>query len=346
VADLVYRGLNIPPRKFKGKETVRIMQLEMIQDKHPLIAQIVEVQKLRADYETIDRLEPDTDGRLHCVFDPWGTRAGRVAGKEGLIYAGTNPMNIPKKARKLVVPDEGMFFMYPDMEQIEARNVAVLSKDEGLKAALTDIIAEKGRPDIHLFVKRELDKIDPHLLDGGHTAEFGYRQSCKKLEYAAFYGIRPSNLGKELGISERNAKKALDTFGYVFPGVPRWHRDTLEEALDTRTLVSPTGRLRTWPGYIYDPKLKTVKYEVAKEMWSYKPQDMAAYVLALGLIELKDDPDVEILIHVHDAPLLQGPIAKKDILIPRVLNALTRTLWGMTYPAESKTGMDWYEASS
>lgn len=334
VGDLIYRGLGIAARRYKGKETVRVKQLSLISDKHPLIDEIVKTQELRAQQETVVRLEPDTDGRLHCVFDPWGTVSGRVAGKEGLIYRGTNPMNIPKSARVFVVPDPGMFLMYPDMEQIEARAVCVLSDDPGLKAALTEIMPEKGKPDIHLFVQRALAKVGVLLT----------RQECKKLEYAAFYGIRASNLAKEIGINEHDATKALDAFSYVFPGVPRWHRDTLAEALDTRTLTSPTGRIRTWLGYIYDPVTKGVKYEVAKEMWSYRPQDMAAWVLGEGAIELAGEPYVKLLIHVHDALLMEGPVERKDELVSYATKALTRRLWDMDFPAEMRVGANWYEA--
>lgn len=104
VADVLYRGLRIPARKYKGKETTAAAQLKPLADRHPLVAAVVAASEIRANLDTVKRLSPGTDGRLHCVFDPWGTESGRVASKEGLLEPGTNAMNIPKKARRFVVP--------------------------------------------------------------------------------------------------------------------------------------------------------------------------------------------------------------------------------------------------
>lgn len=336
VSDLIYRGLGIHPRTYKGKETVRIKQLEPIRDLHPLVAEVIDAQKLRADMETVMRLKPGLDGRLHCVFDPWGTRHGRVAGKEGLILPGTNPMNIPYAARVFVVPDEGKFLLYPDMEQIEARNMAVLSGDDGIRQALTEVQPEKGKSDIHLAVVKFLHA----------QAKFDLsRRQAKKLEYAAFYGIRASNLSKEMGTDLQTAERALKAFYYVFDKVPVWHRAVLEEALDTRELKSPTGRICTWQGHIYDAKTKTVQYETAKEMWSFKPQDMAAWVLALGLYDLAEVEWLDLLIHVHDACVMQAELTRRDEAITVAQNALTRVVWNMLYPAEMKFGPNWKEVA-
>lgn len=345
VADVIYKGLGIPERRFKGKRTVRIKALEPIRDRHPLIADIIDTQALRAEQETVARLTPGPDGRLHCVFDPWGTISGRVAGKEGLILPGTNPMNIPKAARVFVEADVNQILLYPDMEQIEARNVAVLSGDSGLKQALVDIQPEKGRPDIHLFVQKAFATVNALPVDP--TGVHSTRDMVKKTEYAAFYGIRAANLAKEAGYaSTEHAQKALDAFGYLFPGVPKWHRDTLAEALDTRILKSPTGRVREWDGYIYDAKTKSIAYETAKEMWSFKPQDMAAWVLALGAMDLAKNHDwITLLIHVHDALVMQAPLTRQEEAVTIAVGALTRRLWGMDYPAEMKVGHNWKEAS-
>jgi len=138
MSDVIYRGLGIRPRILMGKETLRYDRLEGIASKHPLIEQYIVQQKVRADFKTVERLKPGPDGRLHCIFDPFGTTSGRVACKEGLLEAGTNLMNVPYKARALIVPNSGDFILYPDMEQIEARCVAVLSQDSKLLEIYAD----------------------------------------------------------------------------------------------------------------------------------------------------------------------------------------------------------------
>src|ERR1043166_3625779 len=56
LADVIYRGLSIRPRRYKGAETIRAAQLESLREDHPLVDDIVHLSKTRADYDTVARL--------------------------------------------------------------------------------------------------------------------------------------------------------------------------------------------------------------------------------------------------------------------------------------------------
>jgi uracil-DNA glycosylase family 4 len=357
IADILYRGLGIRPRKFKGKETIKAAQLDGIKNEHPVIEAVVEWSKVNADLDTIKRLTPGEDGRLHCVFDPWGTGSGRVAGKESLVEPGTNPMNIPKKARRLVVPDPGFIFLYPDMAQIEARAVAVLSNDGNLLEAFLKPINWPGNP--------KHGKIDSHtrvmqLMDGAGVSII--RECAKRLTYAGMYGGAAPQIAKELNselfrlgksqrYSDNEVERMLQTFFSVFSGVRQWHRRLLDEVRQSRQLVNPlTGRVFEWMGFIIDRKTKDVTREVAKQIWSRLPQDIGAWVLAEGLIDLTYRTSyipslLQPLIHVHDALLIQCRIEEVEEAETAALASLSRKMWGMDFPSEMKRGMNWYEAS-
>src|SRR6266850_1825889 len=193
LADVLYRGLGIRARKFKGKETTKAANLDPIKDQHPIIAKIVEVSAARAELDTVSRLTADSSGLLHCVFDPFGTASGRVAGKEGLVELGTNPMNIPLEARRLVVPREGKVFLYPDMAQIEARVAAVLSKDKNLIAAFNEPVdwpghERHGKIDSHTKVQQLFDKQGVKIT----------RDQAKRFTYAGIFGGGAAQLAVEL----------------------------------------------------------------------------------------------------------------------------------------------------
>jgi len=362
LADVVYRGLHIRPRTFKGNETTKAAQLDPIRDKHPVIARLVDASKLRADYDTVARLSAGPDGLLHCVFDPFGTGSGRVAGKEGLLEVGTNPMNLPVQARRFVVPRPGKVFLYPDMAQIEARAVAVLSGDKNLISAFITPLdwpgnAKHGKIDSHTRVVQLM------LGSGAQIT----RDQAKRLTYAVMYGARASQLavelnaeafrrGQNLRLTTDQVQYMIDVFYRVFPGVKLWQQRVKDEVVQTRRLRCPfTGRERTWPGYIIEMRKKSedygsLKYEIAKQAWSFLPQWLGAYILGLGLIDMYYNTDawgdlLQPLVHVHDALLIEAPVDRVEEASALALKLLSREAFGISFPAEMKVGANWLEAS-
>lgn len=353
VADVIYRGLKIRPRRFKGNETVKAAQLSAIADKHPIIAKVVEVSETRADHDTVSRLTAGQDGLLHCEFDPWGAET-RMASKKGLLEAGTNAQNLPKAARRFVVPRHGYTFLYPDFAQIEARAMAVLSGDKNLRKALYETIPSLGRPDYHTWLANAISEYDPQITLS--------RDQSKRVSYAGFYGVRPEQLAKELSaeafrkksgqtVDRAMAVRIIDTLYRVCPEVPRWQKSAVDEVLRTRRIKSPTGREFPFVGYIVDKDDKgELDYEIKKQVWSRLPQDMGSWVLGLGLIDMYYNSNewgklLTPLIPVHDSVLIECPIERSKEGSELALKLLTRYIWDMDFPAEMKTGDNWYAAS-
>lgn len=354
LADVVYRGLHIRPRKFKGKETVKAAQLDPIKDRHPIIAKVVHVSELRAEYDTVHRLHAGTDGLLHCEFDPWGAET-RVASKEGLLEVGTNAQNLPKEARRFVVPRVGYTFLYPDMAQIEARAYCVLSGDKNLRKALYEVLPDLGKADYHTWLLRAIRDFDSRITLS--------RDQSKRTSYAGFFGVRPEQLAKELSaeafrkkegiqVDAKMAQTIIDVLYRICPEVPRVQNAMCEEVMRTRRLKSPTGREFTFVGYIADAeKPGELDYEIRKQVLSRCVQDMAAWVLGLGLIDLYYTSNqwgrlVTPLIHVHDALLIEAPSVRLEEAEALTLKYLTRQQWGMDFPASmKKSNKNWYECS-
>lgn len=354
LADVIYRGLKITPRRFKGNETVKAAQLNPIKDKHPIIAKVVETSELRAEHDTVERLSAGQDGLLHCEFDPWGAET-RVASKEGLLEAGTNAQNLPKAARRFVVPRSGYTFIYPDMAQVEARAYCVLSGDKNLRKALYEVLPDLGRPDYHTWLLRAIRAYDSSIVLS--------RDQSKRVSYAGFFGVRPEQLAKELSaeafrkklgmqVDSKQALVILETLNRICPEIKRSQTAMCDEVLRTRRLKNPfTGREFPFIGYIVDKKKPgELDYEIKKQVFSRLPQDMAAWVLGLGLIDMFYTSNewgklITPLIHVHDALLIEVPIAKLQEAEALALKHMTRYLWGMDWIAESKKGTNWYECS-
>lgn len=354
LADVIYRGCHIRPRKFKGVETVKAAQLDPIKDKHPIIAKVIEVSEARTEYETVDRLSAGSDGLLHCEFDPWGAET-RVASKEGLLEPGTNAQNLPKPARRFVIPRQGYTFLYPDMAQVEARAYAVISGDKNLRKALYEVLPDLGKPDYHTWLLRAIRDYDSRINLS--------RDQSKRVSYAGFFGARPEQLAKELSaeafrkkegmrVDVKQATTILQTLDRVCPEIKRSQTAMCDEVLRTRQLKSPfTGRVFPFNGFIMDKKNPgELDYEIKKQVFSRLPQDMAAWVLGLGLIDIYYTSNewgrlLTPIIHVHDALLIEAPTARLQEAEALAVKCLTRYIWGMDFPAESKKGSNWYACS-
>jgi len=243
------------------------------------------------------------------------------------------------------------------MAQIEARAYAVISGDKNLRKALYETIPALGKPDYHTWLLNALSDYDGRIRLS--------RDQSKRTSYAGFFGVRPEQLAKELtaeafrkkeGISvdAKMAVTILETLYRICPDIRRVQQAMCDEVLRTKRLKNEyTGREFAFNGWIADKKHKgEVDYEVKKQIYSRKVQDMAAYVLGLGLIELYYTSNewgklVTPLIHVHDALLIEAPIDRVQEAKALAVKTLTRYIWNMDFPAEvsKKDGVNWYAVS-
>lgn len=350
VADLFYRGLRVPARRYQGKETTRFEQMERLlepggylepgvdgsrQLAREALEAYVAIAKARAELGTVKRLEPGADGRLRTTFDLWYTPTHRVASREGLLDVGTNLQNIPYIGRRFIVAEPGFFFIYPDYAQIEGRCQAVLSGDP----RLLDIY-HSGQ-DSHMEVVRLLrEKAGVSIT----------RDQAKRVSYAAFYDIEASHLGDILGISEWEARKVLAAFFTVFQGAKRYKQRVEDELRRSRSVTSPTGWRRRWLGYVLETKGRRkgqVKKKVRKEALATGPQCMAAHVMAEGLLRVWDEARelLQPLAHVHDSCLLHCRQEDAAIGIQQAEELMTVECWGMPFPVTAVCGPDWLTAS-
>ena len=362
--DVYYRALRLPKRYFKRKITVRAAQVETLLDRTDLTVQqraVVEghiaYSKAESDLDSLRQLTPGVDGLIHSVFDPWGTNSGRVASKEGLLQTGTNMQNKQLKLRHVVVPRRGKLYVAPDYSQIETRNVAVVADDEGMRQAFVVPINRQGHPrhgtiDSHTIIQLAvLDKLGVEIT----------RDQCKILGYGGMYGGGGPQIAKELttkAFAKGEGKAITDAEGtamvelllqVIWPGLRKWHSETALELVRSGLLCSPTGRQFKWNGYIKE-KDGTLKRKVLNEGLSRYPQDMGAWILAMGLRRVKKYMRklVTPCIHVHDELVLEipeGPGGLVDEALAGITECMTVTQWGMEYPIEEPVpAVNWLAA--
>jgi len=176
------------------------------------------------------------------------------------------------------------------------------------------------------------------------------RDGSKRVTYAAMYGIEADHLATILGISILEAKTVLAAFFSEFTGLSRYRAEVVRELRASRSNTSPTGWRRRWLQYVMVTKGRdkgTVRPKIIKEALATTPQNMAARILGLGLIEMyKNHGDWLLPVaHVHDAGLFEEPLDRLPEADAAILEGMSLTQWDMPFPAEPSHGPDWYVAS-
>ncbi len=112
------------------------------------ILEIKEHHRIRSTYIYSDDMQPWADGRIHPIWQPWGTRTGRLSSKP-------NGQNWPQWLRMVIEAALGRKIVGADYDQLEMRGVALCSGDPELtRRCMTADDQRKLEPDHdpHSFV--------------------------------------------------------------------------------------------------------------------------------------------------------------------------------------------------
>jgi DNA polymerase-1 len=173
-----------------------------------LILEYRELQKLKSTYvDTLPERVNRTTGRIHTNFNQAGAATGRLSSAE------PNLQNIPVRTprgeaiRAGFVPREGWVFLVADYSQIELRIMAHLSGDP----AFIEAFRQGG--DIH----RQTAALIFNVPVAEVTGEM--RARAKTINFATIYGQGPFALGRQLGISQEDARGFIARYFERFSGV-------------------------------------------------------------------------------------------------------------------------------
>ena len=164
-----------------------------------------------------------SDGMLHVRLLQHRTATGRFSG------ADPNMQNMPRggtfPVKKVFVSRwTGGKILEADFAQLEFRTAAYLSQDE---VAINEI---KTGFDVHTYTANVITK------SGQHTT----RQDAKAHTFAPLYGATG------FGRSKAEAKYYQD-FTKKYKGIALWHSRLAKEALEKRSITTPSGRQFSFP---------------------------------------------------------------------------------------------------
>lgn len=211
--------------------------LEKLQDKHPIIAKILEfrgLKKLLSTYvETLpQQINPKTK-KIHTSFNQAIAATGRLSS------INPNLQNIPirdengREIRKAFIPsDSEHTFLSADYSQIELRIMAALSQDKQMMEAF------RNNEDIHSITASNINKIPLSEV----TSDM--RRKAKTANFGIIYGISSFGLSQRLNIPRTEAKQLIDGYFETFPDIKKYMDLSIEKARKQGYVETIMGRKR------------------------------------------------------------------------------------------------------
>ena len=261
--------------------------------------------KLKGTYvDSLPALADPKTGRIHTSFNQTVAATGRLSSSE------PNLQNIPirtelgQRIRSAFVAEPGWLLLSADYSQIELRVLAHMSGDPNL------IEAFRQQEDIHARTAARV------FGDSSGLSEAEQRRRAKIINFSIIYGKTAFTLGKEFGVSNREAQAFIDNYFDRYPKV----RELLDKIVREAQL---TGKVKTIFGrHRYVPEINSrnrATREAAKRVAVNAPiQGTAADLVKKAMVDLwgelgRREMGSRLLLQVHDELVLEVPEKEAEV---------------------------------
>jgi DNA polymerase I len=344
LAAVLFEKLGLKPlRKTKTGYSTDEDTLTQLAAQHELPAQILSCRtltKLKSTY--VDALpllvNPET-GRLHTSLNQTVAATGRLSSTD------PNLQNIPVKGdyglriREAFIAPPGHTLLCADYSQIEPRILAHLSQDERLVRVFSQ------SEDIHMATAMEIFRLPAEQISKD------MRRAAKTVVFGIVYGISPFGLASNIGVSQTEAKKYIETFFERFSAVKALMDRNIAQAKEKGYTTTILGRRRPIPELrSSDPTQRGFGERMAVNS---PIQGSAADLIKVAMINVnrrlhEEFPGVKMILQVHDELIFETP--DRDLeQAKRVVKAemeATGMQLGLSVPlkVDVGTGQNWRAA--
>lgn len=345
LSKVLFEDMGIKPiKKTKTGYSTNINVLEQLAQKYEIAKLIIEyrqVSKLESTYvKALPELIDPKTMRVHSSFNQTVASTGRLSSSN------PNLQNIPirtemgKEIRKaFCAQDSEHIILAADYSQIELRILAMLSQDKMM------IDAFRNGMDIHSQTAAIIyDKTQKEV-----TSE--ERRFAKIINFGLIYGMGAYRISQELDISRDESKKFITNYFEKFPTIKEYLNEGIEDAIASGYVSTIFGRK------LYLPDLRStnkMRVNGAKRVATNMPiQGSAADIIKIAMTDLynkfKDDPDVRMIIQVHDELVFEIKKQKlkkaKEVITKTMENALPAKYKDLVpLKVDIGTGKNWLEA--
>tara|TARA_R110002153_G_scaffold274298_2_gene448203 strand:- start:23492 stop:24991 length:1500 start_codon:yes stop_codon:yes gene_type:complete len=260
----------------------------------------------------------DKDSRMRAAFNIAGTETGRWSSSSGAYGSGTNLQNITEELRRVFWADPGYKLAYIDLEQAESFLVGGLVYESVGDPSYLNA-CESG--DLHTSVAKLIwpglawtgdRKADRAVADVLFYLHFSYRDMAKRGGHGTNYYGQPKTMAKHLKVPVELVVAFQENYFSAFPGIPLWHKHVKQQLQLTGYIETPFHRGRHFFERLTDDA-------TLREAIAFNPQSSIGDLLNTALLYVwRKHRNVQILIQVHDAILIQYPEEQEDEIIPAV----------------------------
>ena len=340
LGEVLFDRLALPAgKKTKTGWSTNADVLDRLRGKHPIVQQVLdfrELSKLKSTYADGLLKVIGADGRIHTSFQMTVTATGRLSSTE------PNLQNIPIRKssgaliRRMFTAGPGRLLVDADYSQIELRLLAHMSGDERL------IEGFRSGEDVHRLTAGQVFGVAPQDV----TPQM--RSQAKAVNFGIVYGISAFSLAQDIGVTQAEARRYIDTYLEKYHGVRDYMERTIAEAKEKGYCETLYGRRRALPELASSSfNVRAFGERVARNM---PIQGTAADVMKLAMLRAdrllrERAPQARLLLQVHDELIAECPVGQEEI----VKAALTEAMEGaaqLSVPltVDAKAGRSWADA--
>ena len=337
LADILFNKLGL--KSANKKLSTNIEVLNKLKGKHPIIDNIIEYRmltKLESTYIEILKNCILEDGKIHTIFTQTLTRTGRLSSIE------PNLQNIPiryeegKLIRKAFISDKNSVILSGDYSQIELRILAHMASVDSLINAFQNGI------DIHTKTASDIFKVDLDLV----TKE--QRRMAKAVNFGIIYGISQYGLAENTGLSNIEAKKFIDNYLQIYPGIKEYMDKTVKHSYENNIVKTMFGRIRKID------ELNSSNYMIRQQgeriALNTPIQGTSADIIKMAMIEVdkmitENNLKSKMLIQVHDELVFEVPNEEREIFTKKLTDIMENVVkLRVPLKIEVSYGDNWYQA--
>ena len=337
LATVLFEKLGLKPlRKTKTGYSTDEDTLTQLATQHELPNQILNyrsLSKLKSTYvDALPELVRPETKRLHTSLNQTVAATGRLSSTD------PNLQNIPVKGdyglriREAFIVPKGHELLCADYSQIEPRILAHLSQDPRLLSVFT-----KGE-DIHMATAMEIFGLPSSQI----TRDM--RRAAKTVVFGIVYGISPFGLSQNLGVSQAESKKYIDTFFERFAAVRALMDRNIAEGREKGYTTTILGRRRPIPELqSSDPAQRGFGERMAVNS---PIQGSAADLIKVAMINVhktlhEELPHVKMILQVHDELIFEVPdhdLEEAKRLVKQEMEGVGKQL-GLSVPLKVDLGV-------
>lgn len=276
----------------------------------PLIKKIQELRSLGVFMSTFINSSCDVDGRMRSSFSISGTDTYRFSSSTNAFGSGLNLQNIPKggeadelslpNIRSMFVPDPGRTFFDIDLSSADLRIVVWESDASEMKAMLREGL------DPYTEVAKEF------YHDPGLTKKDPRRQLFKAFCHGTNYLGSAKGLAERLGLLVHEAEKTQAWYFGKFPQIKRWQDDVKDQVIKRRMVENIFGYRRYF--------LERIEGTIFNVAIAWIPQSTVGCLINRAYMAIdQQEPEIEVLLQVHDSLAGQFPTRREEELTKRVI---------------------------